>query len=207
MLVMFPLDKENAQILRTKRWMYEALMELLDEMPFSDITVGHICKRAAVSRTVFYNHYENKEALLREVFQRIMTVYRIKAERALSQENGGHTRTLYLTLCKELMRSRAFFRQLHRDGFDYFLVDFFMQSHGEFFQLISHKKSPEVPEYIKYFVPYHANGLTVLLFQWLCDEAPISPEQMADVAVRLLRSVNVDSFLYAPPPVDKENKG
>lgn len=202
---MFPLDRENAQILRTKRWMYEALMELLNEMPFASITVGHICKRAAVSRTVFYNHYDNKEALLREIFQRIMTVYRIKVERALSLETSGHTRTIYRILCKELMRSRAFFRQLHRDGFDGFLVDFFAQSHGEFFQLVSHKKPPEAPEYIKYFVPYHANGLSVLLFQWLCDEDPISPEQMADIAIRLLRSVNVDFFLYAPAPAEKQS--
>lgn len=117
MLVMFPMNQENGQILRTKRWLYEALGALLQEMPFSDITVGHICKRAYVSRSVFYNHYENKESLLFEVFRRIAAVYWTKAKLSTPKEGRLHTRTAYTILCQELMRSRSFFHALHRDGY------------------------------------------------------------------------------------------
>lgn len=195
MLVMFPLNRENGQILRTKGWLYEALGELMLELPFADITVGHICKRACVSRTVFYNHYNNKEDLLAEIFHRITAVYRIKVQRAAEENGPLRCRTCYTILCRELWRSRVFFQGLRKNHYDWMLSEFLEQIHDDFFQLVGRKSPPEELEYRQYFIPYHANAMAELLFRWLCEEKPAPPEQMADVAVRLLNSSNVDCFL------------
>lgn len=195
MLVMFPLNHENGQILRTKRWLYEALGDLMQEKPFSAITVGQICKRADVSRAVFYNHYTNKEELLLEIFKRIMTVYWRKVQLEADEAGYIRSRTAYTILCKELWRSRAFLRQLYFNNYSYLLIEFFEQVHDKVYSLISRKAPPKMPEYRKYFLPYHASALATLMFQWLCDQEPLPVEQMADMALRLFRSVNVDSFL------------
>ena len=201
MLVMFPMNQENGQILRTKRWLYEALGALLQEMPFSDITVGHICKRAYVSRSVFYNHYENKESLLFEVFRRIAAVYWTKAKLSTPKEGRLHTRTAYTILCQELMRSRSFFHALHRDGYSWLLEDFFKRSYENFFLLPELPDEPDIQNFREHFISYHATALTALLLRWLDEPDPQPPEQMAELTIRLLFTTNVEEFLQ---PVEEK---
>lgn len=197
-MVMHPMEGENGQIIRTKRWLYEALGDLLSERPFADITVGHICKRADVSRAVFYNHYNNKEELLKEIFTRIMMVYWAKVHIAVDNTGRYRSRMAYTILCKELWRSRPYFRQLNKNNYGYMLVDFFIQAHAAGFCMACNKMPPETPDYQKYFIPYHAHALAAVLFQWLDEEDPLPPERMADIVIRLFRSANVDAFINPP---------
>ena len=206
MLVMFPLNQETSQVLRTKRWLYEALSSLLQEMPFSCITVGHICKRAYVSRSVFYNHYDNKESLLFEIFRRIVAVYWIKAKFTASAEDLFHTRDAYTILCQELMRSRSFFRALYRDGYSWLLEDFFKRSYHHFFPLQESSSfcepfdSSDAADFQQHFISYHATALTFLLLRWLDEPKPRPPAQMADLAIQLLFTTNVQKFLNPMDP-------
>ena len=49
---------------RSRRWLYEALLQLMKEKPFKDIQITEIADRAQVSRPTFYLHYRSKEELL-----------------------------------------------------------------------------------------------------------------------------------------------
>lgn len=197
-LKMFPLKNENSQILRTKRWLYDALFSLMEERPFSELTVKDICHRADVSRAVFYNHYSNKEALLFEIFQRCAAVYWIKATASIAGKTEKRCRTLYTVLCCELMRFRPFYQLLHQNNYDWLLTDLLKLIHNHFFELVSGKSAPVEADYQEYFIPYHATALSALFFHWLDEEDPIPPEEMADIAIRLFRSSNVDAFLMLP---------
>lgn len=197
-LKMFPLKNENSQILRTKRWLYDALFSLMEERPFSELTVKDICHRADVSRAVFYNHYSNKEALLFEIFQRCAAVYWIKATDSISGKTEKRCRTLYTVLCSELMRFRPFYQLLYQNNYDWLLTDLLKLIHDHFFELVSGKSAPVKADYQEYFIPYHATALSALFFHWLNEKDPISSEKMADIAIRLFRSSNVDAFLMLP---------
>lgn len=48
-----------------------ALIELLKERSFSEITVSEICKKANVNRSTFYSHYTNTVDLLNETWENI----------------------------------------------------------------------------------------------------------------------------------------
>jgi AcrR family transcriptional regulator len=54
----------DLRVRRTNKFLWEALMSLLEENDFESITVTAICERAMVHRTTFYTHYEDKYALL-----------------------------------------------------------------------------------------------------------------------------------------------
>jgi AcrR family transcriptional regulator len=56
--------KEDRRKLRTKRLLREALMALMLEKDYTDITLQDITDRADVSRTTFYLHYQTKDELL-----------------------------------------------------------------------------------------------------------------------------------------------
>lgn len=57
-------EKIDRRILFTKMTLKETLLDMLSEMSFEKIGVVALCKRAYISRSAFYLHYSNMEALL-----------------------------------------------------------------------------------------------------------------------------------------------
>lgn len=72
--------KEDLRQRRTKKLLTEALLSLMEEQPFSEISVVDICQRAMVHRTTFYAHFEDKYALLRYAVARLYRAFEPTAE-------------------------------------------------------------------------------------------------------------------------------
>ena len=60
------MNKSESKYFNTAAKMDVAFLELLNEKDFAYITVKEICKRAGVSRSTFYLHYETVNDLVRE---------------------------------------------------------------------------------------------------------------------------------------------
>jgi len=60
------MNKSESKYFHTAERMDEALLSLLPEKDFENITVKDICSRAGVNRSTFYLHYENTADLLVE---------------------------------------------------------------------------------------------------------------------------------------------
>ncbi len=58
-----PARKADLRILRTRNQLGDALMALLEERHFDDITVQDVLDRAKVGRSTFYVHYSDKQDL------------------------------------------------------------------------------------------------------------------------------------------------
>lgn len=56
--------KNDLRIVKTKKYLYEALMELLKEESFEELKVSDICEKALINRSTFYSHYSDKYDLL-----------------------------------------------------------------------------------------------------------------------------------------------
>ena len=54
----------DRRVLRTRDILGDALVELMHEKPFDDITVQEVLDRAGVARSTFYQHYSDKDDLL-----------------------------------------------------------------------------------------------------------------------------------------------
>jgi AcrR family transcriptional regulator len=57
---------EDRRVRRTRNALTETFLELVVERPYDDIAVGDIIERAGVGRSTFYQHFANKEDLLRQ---------------------------------------------------------------------------------------------------------------------------------------------
>jgi AcrR family transcriptional regulator len=57
--------KDDLRIRRTRKFLSDALFQLMEEQPFDSISVIGICERAMVHRTTFYAHFEDKNHLFR----------------------------------------------------------------------------------------------------------------------------------------------
>jgi AcrR family transcriptional regulator len=57
------VPKTDRRVARTRDRLGDALVELLLEKPFDDITVQEVLDRAQVSRSTFYEHFRDKNDL------------------------------------------------------------------------------------------------------------------------------------------------
>ena len=60
-------QKESRRVTMTKLLLKTALIELMQEKPFPQITIKELCERADLNRTTFYLHYADQTAVLREI--------------------------------------------------------------------------------------------------------------------------------------------
>jgi AcrR family transcriptional regulator len=62
-------DLNDPRVQRTRKLLRDALIALAAERGFEEVTVGDIVGRAQINRATFYRHYQDKYALVEEIFQ------------------------------------------------------------------------------------------------------------------------------------------
>ncbi len=94
----------DKRIIKTKRNLKETLIKLIKEKPFEKINVTNLCKLAQTSRITFYTYYEDKYALLEELFQDF-TDETVAKYHALQAKNNPDKNTLkgYFNMLESIM--------------------------------------------------------------------------------------------------------
>lgn len=76
----------DRRVTRTRNALGDALIELMQEKPFEDVTVQQVLERAGVSRSTFYQHYSGKDDLfmsdVEEFFGMMASLLERKKERS-----------------------------------------------------------------------------------------------------------------------------
>ena len=57
-------SSHNKQVQRTKSWIFDSLMLLMDEKPYDSITVSDIADKAGVARPTFYRNFDDKDEVV-----------------------------------------------------------------------------------------------------------------------------------------------
>ncbi len=65
---------EDRRITRTKRSLKAAMTEMLAREDFEHISITELCRRADISRITFYSHYNDKYALLDDIFEDMLQI-------------------------------------------------------------------------------------------------------------------------------------
>ncbi len=84
-----PKEKMDRRIQRTRHLLREALISLIKEKNYEEITVQDITERANVNRSTFYLHFKDKDELL---YKSMVEVYDALAETMLAnkkEQTGG----------------------------------------------------------------------------------------------------------------------
>ncbi len=61
--------RPDLRVIKTRRAIQEAFVALLEEKPFSDVTVQEIVDAAEINRKTFYNHYRDKYDLADQIMK------------------------------------------------------------------------------------------------------------------------------------------
>ena len=67
-------EMEDKRIVKTKRTLKAAMIEMLSKEDFEHISITQLCRQADISRITFYSHYNDKYALLDEMFDDMLKI-------------------------------------------------------------------------------------------------------------------------------------
>lgn len=156
-----------------KRIIAETIYELSKEKQLSKVSVLDISKRSGISRQTFYNHFKDKNDLIRWVFSCTLDRWDLV-------EKEGY----YAYLCDLYRKAKdnsAFLRQacmlsgqnsLAEEIYD---ITYKYHRHHVIKQIGKKQLSPQ----IEFALRFDANGSTNCYIEWLVDRMPIPPEDIA----------------------------
>ena len=151
-----------------------ALLKMMQEQPFADISVSALVNRAQVGRASFYRNFTDKEYVLRQENARLMAQWK------QSYEAEEHTvpNELLISLLDFYEEHSDFYLALYRAG----LSDMLLQTLLEQSEI-----TPEMPNALAYLKSSIAYMLYGWIVEWMKRGMPESGTELArmiDVAQR-----------------------
>lgn len=173
--------KEDRRVRRTRNALGDALIALIQEKKFADITVQQVLDRAGVGRTTFYKHFQDKDDLflsdLEDFFEAFSTLLirhkeasnRIAPVRELFS-HVGENRNLHSALVAA--------DKLH--DFQEMAQEYFARGIGQRLRQLGRPAQDGAT------VQALAGSLLSMMTWWLRSGSKSSPEQMDDIYHRMV---------------------
>jgi AcrR family transcriptional regulator len=195
-------QRQDRRSQRTQQALMDALIALLAVKNYDEISINDIVDHANVGRATFYVHFQDKDDLLRNGFERVLDmliqhISLVEADQNLQLDTTPlflHAKGHY-----ELYRMLVWgsgFEVLTKDGHAALSAKFL----ESFTLFLSGKPEPPVPlAILSYSV---AGTLLMLLKWWLDNKMPYSPEYMNGIFQQLVMP-NIQNILRSAETKDK----
>ena len=173
---------------RTRRLLSTALIELMLEQRYDEITVQDIIDRANIGRSTFYAHYLDKEDLLVSGFTRVLDT--LSQHPQPHGEAEGQAPPSLTRFFQHVQDHHQLYKALvHGGGID----RLFKKSHQHMrrnieqhlITLIPAGQTPAAP--LPLVADYLSGAILSMLTWWLDNDMPYTPEQMDRLFQQLVR--------------------
>ena len=179
-----PLDR---RVRRTRRRLHDALIQLILEKGYDNVTIHEITEQADLSRATFYLHYKTKDELLasslEEMFDELMeSVQELMLKRQLDTSYDGDAPSLpafkhvaeYSDLYKSLLGEKGVSSVINR------ILNYIARIGAKQYRLIiDGQDEDELPVPIEVTARYMAGAMFSMVSWWIEQDMPYSPEDMA----------------------------
>ena len=160
--------KEDLRIKKTKRNLYQALIELLEEKPFEEIKTKEICEKSYTNRSTFYDHFSSKYDLL----QGLLLEKKDEYEQQIINKNKTNmtTKEYYMTiiniLFSHLEENKYIYRAILQNNNNSIVIDIINNSVIKYAtEIISKYNNTNIPEEI--VSTFYATAITNICLMYL----------------------------------------
>ena len=171
--------KNDPRTQRTRHSLTHAMVDLVTEKRFDDITVQNLIDRADIGRSTFYTHFRDKEDLFQKNWERFLDFC---VDQIDWTKVGKGSFFPVLFLFDHLKNVQPFYRGLVRSRKSDALMktgtEYLSQKLGKGLQA-NLKYHPSIP--IPILANYLATELFALLKWWLDEGMPHSPQRMDQI--------------------------
>lgn len=174
------MTKPDRRVLKTRKAIYQAFLDLLNDKGYEAITVQDIIDLADVGRSTFYAHYESKESLLnqlcQELFHHFFEAHPTIDTRSYLAHLLSHFRKNQDRIASLLLSNNPYFIRMLRAELEHDVYPMIARSYLP--------KAEQVPEsYRKHFVTSH---FIASVSWWLSQRDPISETELVDYFLVML---------------------
>ena len=178
--------KINPLTIQSKQWLLDALLQLMKEKKYNEITIKELTERAGLDRKTFYRHFKAKDEILnipiKEAFDKY--IYNLRNLPMLSSHEANKA---YFELCLQYI---DFFKLLESHG----MLMIVLVKLSEYLPIINGMflDDPVYSQKTAWGLTYEAGGIWNVTVRWISSGAKESPEEMAKM---------IDSIM---PPIFQE---
>jgi len=181
--------KIDRRILRTQKLLWEALIDLIQEKEYSEITIQDIADRANVNRVTFYLHYRDKQDLLVKSVEVIFNDLTSKITSLTGENFRLDIPPEGMTLVYQYIADNArFYRIILGENGIPFLIDRFrkylVETAVQRFQMLTPAQN-QAPLALEMVAEYAAGSIIGLINWWLENDMPIPPAEFAQQTLLL----------------------
>ena len=154
----------------TRECIESALVLLMNDREFSEISITDIIRRAGVSRSAYYRNYVSKEDILTNIFHKAADTIISALADSLTEMNMHKS---YLTIFEKVLEGKIFFEIIDKAN----MIYTFQSTLNE--KYLSFVEERTVEEY--YRVLSWIGSILNVIFGWIHRDYKESPEEMARI--------------------------
>lgn len=176
-------QRTDRRILRTRQMLRQALLELILERGYDALGIQDITDRADLARATFYLHYRDKEDLLIETMEFIVAEFAARLQDVRLDEwqleDGAPVQQVFVyaaeqaRLYRAVMNGQGGFKVSRR------LHAIIAEAHRQTVERLMAERGAVLKVPMNFLCNYYAGALLSLVFWWLENDQPYSPEEMA----------------------------
>lgn len=183
--------KSDARTRYTEKVIRDSFLSIMEEKPYSRITVKEICQKAEINRATFYNHYKDVYDLMDRLEERILA-----SVDALVQEADFRDLPAYLTKLLSNMRQegKTYLILISENGRPEILTKIGKRITERSYPLLKERLdglSEEEKEACYFFI---LNGSAGVMRQWLSLGSRMSERELAEALTGVIHGAMAGSM-------------
>ena len=177
--------KENRRITLTKKMLKEALLRLLEQEPLEKINISELCREADINRTTFYKYYTSPHDVLTSISCDLVDGFRQQHDLQNNKINGKEFLEL---ICIYLYENAAQVKVLIRCNTDADFAKLLNDFNESLWNMKGKLQGMDHldADSVRLISTFLGSGCYYLLRQWLIEEIPKSPQEVAALLCQLI---------------------
>lgn len=176
----------DRRILKTRNAIHESFAELIQEMPYSKITVTKLAQNANIDRRTFYLHYENIDDVAKDMQQIAVDMIVEEINKHSDYKLETFLESINVVVEKRLNFYKTIFNEPSCFGFIQDAVNSLK------YCILSSSKGCEIKGFLRsYYADYIANGIIGIYTNWFKQDNPKeSLQDILDIAKKSVTEAN-----------------
>lgn len=182
------MKKQDKRSRRTRAWLLETLLKLLENKKYSEITITELTEKADIARQTFYRNYDSMDDILLSRLNEIVDEYLAKVFKNLETKKDPDWDFEVRQLILLWQQNEVVFRALKKAGLDYQVMEKLSHLFTRFHMKAQNLR--ELDDKQQFLVYYLAGGVFMVLNKWFENDMKFPMKLLTDLFKKAANSVD-----------------
>ncbi len=176
-------ETQNPIAIQSKKWLEASLLKLMEQKPFSKISIQEISNEAQLDRRTFYRNFSSKEDILSFHIKNLSD----ELVASLLEEPTLNIPTVLKIFFEKAEKHKTFLICLKDNNLLMFLLNSFNELLPSIHLIIESKFNGQFEdENIEYIFAFNTGGFWNILIKWINEDFTNTPAEMAEIVHGLM---------------------